>query len=81
MKNKASGLRKGLPDMFIFISAAKSKTGLPILACIELKRIKGGVTNPEQKEWIESLDSVSGISAVVAKGFDEAKKFVDSCLK
>jgi hypothetical protein len=81
MKNQRSGLRKGLPDMFIFISADKSKSGLPILACVEMKRTKGGVTSSEQKEWVDSLNSVSGVSAVVAKGFEEARKFVDSYLK
>ena len=51
------------------------------MACIEMKRTKGGETSPEQKAWIESLASVSGIVATVAKGFDEARKFIDSYLK
>jgi len=81
MKNMKSGLRKGLPDMFIFIPADKAKTGLPILLAIEMKRTKKSETGKEQQAWISSLDSVPGISAAVCKGFDEARAFVDNCLK
>jgi len=81
MKHKRSGLRKGLPDMFVFITAEKSKTDLPVLLAIEMKRTKDSKTGEEQQEWISSLDSVAGVYAAVCKGFDEARGFVDSCLK
>ena len=81
MKNKQSGLRKGLPDIFIILPKDKTKCGMTLLACIEMKRIKGGVTSPEQQVWIDSLASVVGIVATVANGFDEAREFIDKYLK
>lgn len=81
MKNRKSGLRKGLPDMFIVIPAEKAICGLSILLAIEMKRVKGGRVSDEQLEWIKSLSEVPGVRAVIANGFDQAKKIVDSCLK
>lgn len=69
MRNKKMGVRAGVPDMMIIINDK--------LVFIEMKRTKGGVVSEEQKEWIDSL-SKCGINARVCKGFDEAKKFIES---
>lgn len=43
---------------------------------IEMKRRKGGTVSPDQKKWLKILNE-AGIEAVVCRGFDEAKKFVE----
>ncbi|MCF4151775.1 VRR-NUC domain-containing protein [Dethiosulfovibrio sp. F2B] len=58
---KAEGVSKGVPDLCI-----------PEWAFwIEMKRRKGGVLSPEQKDWLEYLNE-SGHKAVVCRGMDEA---------
>lgn len=79
-KNKRSGLRKGLPDMFIFIPAEKSSNGSSMLLAIEMKRLKGGRLSPEQKLWIESFRRVDGIFPAVCNGFEEARQFIEESL-
>lgn len=69
MRNKALGVRAGFPDLVIII---RNK-----FFCIEMKREKGGVLSPVQKEWINALKNAN-IPVHVCKGFDEAKKVVDS---
>lgn len=68
VKNKELGVVKGVPDLFVI---ANNK-----LLAIEMKRIKGSVTSPEQKEWINRLIQ-AGVQARVCKGFEEAKKFIE----
>ena len=80
-KNKRSGLRKGLPDMFVIVPADRSRSGQQTLLAIEMKRTKGGVTSKEQVEWISALNAVPGAEAAVCRGFDEARTFVDRFLK
>jgi len=67
-KNKAMGVRKGVPDLMI---VAKNT-----LLFIELKRLKGGVTSKEQKRFITHLNS-TGAVAVVCKAAEEAKTVID----
>jgi hypothetical protein len=71
VKAKKEGLRSGVPDVMI----PKWKL------FIEMKRRKGGVLSPTQKDWISYLEE-SGYSVIVAKGFDDAKvqiiQFLDS---
>lgn len=62
MKLKVTGVSAGVPDLFI----------PSIRMFIEMKRVKGGVVSEEQKDWINYLNSV-GYSAIVCKGFEEAK--------
>ena len=60
-KLKAEGLKKGVPDLFI-----------PAwLLWVEMKREKGGRLSPEQKDWIEYLESV-GHTAIVGNGWKDA---------
>jgi hypothetical protein len=68
--NTASGLRAGLPDLFIIIK------NQPFF--IEMKRKKDGVVSEKQKEWIETINNCDGIKAYVCNGFEEAKKIIDN---
>ena len=70
-RNKQEGVRKGVPD-YIIVTQAE-------LIFIELKRTKGSVTSPEQKEWIQALNK-AGVFAFIAKGFEDAKLQLDTCL-
>ena len=75
MKNKQKGVRKGVPDYIIF-----PKPGA--LLFIEMKRHEDGLkqnrlnrenaVKPEQREWIEALNGVPGVKAIVCCGYDEA---------
>lgn len=68
MRNKALGVRAGFPDLVIII---KNK-----FFCIELKREKGGVLSPFQKDWIQALEEAH-IPVYVCKGFEEGKKIIN----
>lgn len=60
-KLKAEGVSPGVPDLFV-----------PELSLwIEMKRQKGGALSPDQKDWIEHLESI-GHKVVVCKGCDHA---------
>jgi hypothetical protein len=72
IKNKQQGLRGGLPDIFIL---AQKKN-----IWIEMKRQKGGVVSPEQKAWIEDLNSTPNTYAEICCGFDQAKMFLERIL-
>ena len=61
-KMKATGLSKGVPDLFI------PKWDM----WIEMKRTKGGSLSAEQKDWIKYLKGIGHI-CIVAKGADDAK--------
>ena len=52
MKNKLSGLTKGVPDLMICL---KNK-----LLFIEMKRIKKSVISEYQKEWVKELNKIQG---------------------
>jgi len=75
--NKKLGQRKGLPDMIIYLSEKQTKNK-NIVLFVEMKRIKGGVTSPEQKEWIRCLNTVDNIQAQVCKGSKEAINFINN---
>ena len=72
-KNKAEGLRAGLPDLLIVLPN--------LLLFIEMKRTKGGVVSPVQKEWIEALNKIDGVKAIVCKGADEAIENIETITK
>ena len=68
-KLKATGVSSGVPDLYI-----------PAWSLwIEMKRQKGGVVSEDQKDWIAYLQSI-GNTAIVAKGFEDAKVKVLSFL-
>lgn len=59
------GVSKGVPDLYI-----------PAWHLwIEMKRTKGGRLSPEQKEWIEYLESI-GDTVIIGKGWEDARKKV-----
>ena len=62
IKAKKEGLSSGFPDLTI-----------PAWNCyIEMKRQKGGVLSPEQKEWHRYLEDHCDAVVIVAKGCDDA---------
>lgn len=68
--NHASGLRPGLPDLFVIIN------NQPFF--IEMKRKNGGIVSEFQKEWIYKINSCNRtIKAYICNGFNEAKKVID----
>lgn len=76
-RNKAQGVRRGPPDLMIVIPASKSVFLEAKLLFVEMKRIKGGVLSPEQKEWNEALNEVENVGAYVCKGCEAAKVVLD----
>lgn len=66
---KRQGVSRGFPDYLILVPAG--------LVAVELKRTKGSTTTPEQREWIDALNSV-GVPATIARGAEEAIKFVET---
>jgi hypothetical protein len=61
-KLKATGVQKGVPDLFV------PQWNM----WIEMKRQKGGVVSPEQKDWAEYLRAI-GHTVIIARGFEDAK--------
>lgn len=68
------GLRSGVPDLMLPV-ARGGYHGL----FIEMKRQKGGVVSPVQRDWIEYLNA-QGYQAVVCRGFDAARKTIEQYL-
>ena len=61
------GLRSGFPDLIIIAEGH--------FMAVEMKKKKGGVTTPNQKQWVKALTE-AGIPAKVCNGADEAISFV-----
>lgn len=80
-RNEAMGVKKGFPDYVVFIPEGKSQTSKPKMLAIEMKREYGGSTSKEQLVWLECLGQVEGIESTVARGFDEARAFIDTHLR
>jgi len=72
-KNKEMGLNPGLPDLLIILPN--------LLLFIEMKRIKGGTVSEYQKEWIEELNKINGVKAIVCKGADDAINKIETLIK
>jgi len=72
-KRARMGYGKGVPDYLIVVKNN--------LLFIEMKREKGGVVSPEQKEWIEILNRINGVTAMVCRGAMEAINTVERFLK
>lgn len=80
-RNQALGVIKGVPDYIILIERKPTEMAGQrnnILLFIEMKREKGGVVSEEQADWINALNKVFGVTAVVARGFDQAKEIIDA---
>ena len=67
-KNRALGVVRGVPDLFIFKGDRKY--------AIELKRAQGGRTSPDQREWLEVL-AHHGFIAAVCHGAVEAIELLE----
>jgi hypothetical protein len=67
--NKALGVSSGVPDLFLLVDNQ--------MIAIEMKRIKGGKTTPNQKEWLARLNAAN-VPALVCNGAKEAIAFVES---
>jgi len=67
--NKALGVSSGVPDLFLIVNGQ--------MIAIEMKRLKGGKTTPNQKEWLARLNA-AGVPAKVCNGSKEAMSFVNS---
>ena len=65
---KREGVRRGVPDLLIF---DRPPNGDYRGVAIEMKRLKGSTTTPEQLEWLKRLDR-EGWHASIAKGHAEA---------
>ncbi len=72
-RNHRLGLRPGLPDLVVVLPNVG-------LAFIEMKRKKRGVVSLAQAEWIEALNTCSGVEARVCRGCDEAIAFIEELL-
>lgn len=71
-KNKAMGVRSGVPDMLIVYPKA--------ILFLELKKEKGGVLSPFQVRWLDALSATGKVTAVCAAGWVEAKAAIDKLL-
>ena len=71
---KATGYKRGFPDVFVY----EPRGAFHGLA-IELKKDQGGRVSESQKEWLKSLE-IRGYKAVVAKGYDEAVRVLERYL-
>lgn len=76
-RQKAMGLASGFPDLIILKSNASKTQSVFFL---ELKRQEGGKLKPEQKEWIQWLDS-EGYSVGIAHGCDAAIRVLNRYLE
>lgn len=65
---KREGGSPGFPD-YLIIKDGK-------LVVIELKRIKGSRTSPEQREWLAAL-AACGLECAIAHGATEAIEFLE----
>lgn len=84
-KNNKVGVRKGLPDLQIFISSKLSVDGDNYLIFIEMKRAMKSLSKvePEQQEWHDSINSIgiANVQAYICWGADEAIKTINHYLK
>jgi len=68
-KNKAEGLRPGLPDLLVIVKDH--------LVFIEMKRVKGGRVSEHQETWIAALNDCKSVQAFVCYGADEAMNLIE----
>lgn len=70
---KAQGMRAGVADVLILDGAPKFPECRGI--AIELKRIKGGVVSPMQKQFLDDCEERNWVT-YIAKGADDAIDFL-----
>lgn len=70
---------KGVPDVLLVLNPKYRADKKPLLLFVEMKRADGkGVTSPEQKRWINGINSTIHAYATVAHGCQAAKDYVRS---
>jgi hypothetical protein len=82
-KNKALGVVRGVPDLFVVVSPFQSADGEGYVLALEMKRVKLSTVSPEQEAWQETLNGLGlpNVQAYVAKGAEEAKRIVSHYLR
>lgn len=75
MRLTQEGVKSGVPDICLPVPKGQYH-GL----YIEMKRIKGGRVETEQREWLDAL-SEQGYSTTVCRGAEEAVKTIQEYLK
>jgi hypothetical protein len=74
-KLKREGRKRGVPDVMLPIPRGKYH-GL----FVEMKRLKGGATSPEQRAWLAAL-SEQGYRAVRCLGWEQAREEIMAYLE
>jgi len=69
IRMKQQGTSKGFPDYTIILKRGG-------IAIIELKRVRGSATSPEQKEWIAAFQA-AGVPARICRGAAESIAFIE----
>jgi hypothetical protein len=72
IRMKQQGTAKGFPDYIVFVPSGT--------VYVELKRQRGSRISPEQKEWVDYINTIPGCAATVAKGSKAAIEFIESFL-
>jgi len=94
-KMKSCGWNRGLVDMLIYLSPERCITGKGAMIAVELKRprtrqkngefyalsTEGIELKPEQKEFIEMMNSIPGCQGKTCFGWVEARDFVTKFLR
>ena len=72
-KMKAEGLKKGFPDMVVFLPEK--------ILFIEMKKKKGGTVSPEQQTWYKIINSYDYAASYICNGFEVAKSVIEKELE
>jgi hypothetical protein len=82
-KAKLLGVSSGVPDYMIVIPEEKSHLEKATLVFIEMKRqgAPPSAVRKVQLKWLEALQEVENVETFVCRGFDEAKKTIDTLTK
>lgn len=73
-------LRKGFPDLVIWIAPHQAECWEACIVFIELKRLKWSDVKPEQEEWVACLEQVQWCTAAICYGCKDAINFISSFL-
>jgi len=89
-RNAAMGVRPGVPD-YVIVLEKQTDGGFDgrttkferRLLFVEMKREGASPSrvSPEQRQWIEELGTVPGVTAVVCRGYEEAVLAVKDALR
>lgn len=80
-KQKVAGLCKGMPDLIVGIPPKKRLDGKGKLLFIEMKKVTGGKTSPEQRDWLTFLNDCDGVTAYVCAGAEVAKATISKWIE